>query len=117
MVDGAGRKGAAYTPTTNFRVRRSGTVMRTIGRAALAAGCASVLAAVLAASAHAEGLGDAVALAYETNPTLQGERSQLRAIDEEYPQAEAGLRPTLNVTASYNYESEQVSEPGSPSVN
>jgi outer membrane protein len=91
--------------------------MRTFERAALAAGCASVLAAVLAASAQAEGLGDAVALAYETNPTLQGERAQLRATDEEYPQAEAGLRPTLNVTGSYSYESEQVTEPGSGSAN
>lgn len=76
----------------------------------LAAGCG-------AAAASAETLGDAIALAYQTNPTLQAERAQLRATDEEYVQAEAGLRPTVNGSGSYSYQNQQVSETGTPGFN
>src|SRR5260370_30257572 len=55
-----------------------------------------------------------MALAYQTNPTLQAERAQLRATDEEYPQAEAGLRPTVSGAASYTYQNQRVSETGLP---
>src|SRR5580658_4046930 len=48
----------------------------------------------------AETLSDAIALAYETNPTLQAARANQRATDEEYPQAKAGLRPTVQIGAS-----------------
>ena len=40
-----------------------------------------------------------MALAYQSNPTLQGARAQVRAIDEEYVQARAGYRPTAEVRA------------------
>jgi outer membrane protein len=69
----------------------------------------------LPGAASAETLGDAIALAYQTNPTLQAERAQLRATDEEYVQAEAGLRPTLSGSGSYTYSSQQISETGTPS--
>jgi outer membrane protein len=81
------------------------------------AGCGAVLAAAGASAARAESLADAVTLAYETNPTLQAERAQLRAVDEEYVQAEAGLRPQLSASGSYTYESGQVSETGLPTFN
>jgi outer membrane protein len=55
-------------------------------------------------SVRAETLADAIALAYQSNPTLQQERAQLRALDENYVQARAGWRPTASaqITASYS---------------
>jgi len=84
-------------------------------RRAVAAG--SLAALLLGSAASAETLGDAIALAYQTNPTLQAERAQLRATDEEYVQAEAGLRPSVTGAGSYTYEKEQVGETGTPSFN
>lgn len=84
--------------------------MRTIGRAGFAASCGGALAAALAFGARAESLSDAISLAYETNPTLQQERAQLRATDETYVQAESGLRPTLSVGGAYTYENAKVTE-------
>jgi outer membrane protein len=91
-------------------------------RQAATAGCIAVLAAAagvnvsLGSVAAAETLGDAIALAYQTNPTLQAERAQLRVTDEEYVQAEAGLRPTVGASASYTYEDASVTETGSPNI-
>ncbi len=48
-------------------------------------------------SCRAETLGDAIALAYESNPTLQAQRASLRALDETYVQADAGYRPTATL--------------------
>ena len=50
-----------------------------------------------AGPALAETLGDAIAMAYESNPTVQGQRASLRALDETYEQAEAGYRPTASL--------------------
>jgi len=50
--------------------------------------------------AAAQTLQEALALAYANNPTLQAARAQLRAVDENVPQALAGWRPTVQVTAS-----------------
>ena len=86
-------------------------VVRAIG---LAAGLA---AGALAGAAAAETLGDAIALAYQTNPTLQAERAQLRATDEEYVQAEAGLRPTVSGSGSYTYSNQQIGQTGAPTFN
>lgn len=57
------------------------------------------LATVLAGAAAAETLGDAIALAYQTNPTLQSQRASQRALDETYVQARAGFRPTASAQA------------------
>jgi len=74
--------------------------MRKLRRAAIGAlRCGVVLC--LATPVHAEPtetLGDAIALAYQTNPTLQAARAQQRATDEGYVQARAGFRPTLTGT-------------------
>ncbi len=61
--------------------------------------------------AAAETLSDAIALAYQTNPTLQAQRAQLRATDEEWVQAESGLRPTVSVSGSYQYENQKLTAP------
>jgi outer membrane protein len=61
----------------------------------------------LPASAGAETLADAIALAYQSNPTLQSARAQLRAIDEEYVQARAGYRPTIQAQAQPLLQSAQ----------
>ncbi|MFZ5670600.1 MAG: TolC family outer membrane protein [Pseudomonadota bacterium] len=66
----------------------------------LAAVCSIGLMAGLATPASAEGLADAIALAYETNPTLQGQRASQRALDESIVQARAGYRPTVSLSAS-----------------
>jgi outer membrane protein len=79
---------------------------------AAAAGCIAALA--WAAGASAETLADAVALAYDTNPTLQAERAQLRATDEEDVQARAGLRPTVSGSGAYTYQDQTVGEGGLP---
>src|SRR5580700_10404708 len=68
------------------------------GRIWGATGAAIVVlgSAGLAAEAHADTLADAIALAYQTNPTLQGQRAQLRALDESFVQAHAGYRLQAN---------------------
>lgn len=67
----------------------------------LAAVCsAGLMAGLFAGAARAETLQDAIALAYQTNPTLQAQRATQRALDENYVQAKTGLRPSASITAS-----------------
>lgn len=66
----------------------------------------------LGAPAWAETLKDALALAYQTNPTLLAQRASQRALDESIVQARAGLRPSLDVSASANYS--RSDSPGTP---
>jgi outer membrane protein len=49
---------------------------------------------------HAETLADAVAAAYQSNPTLQQQRASLRSLDETYVQAEAGYYPTVSLNTT-----------------
>lgn len=68
----------------------------------------SVAALVLALAAgpvagRAETLADAIALAFQTNPRLQQQRADQRALDESYVQARAGYRPTVSVQATESY--------------
>jgi outer membrane protein len=73
-------------------------------RGALLAAVSGVgLMLAAAASAHAETLADAIALAYDSNPTLQAQRATQRGLDENWVQARSGYRPTLNATARANY--------------
>ena len=70
---------------------------------------AGLLAAVFSAGlafgspVAAESLADAIALAYQTNPTLQAQRATLRALDESTVQARSGWRPSLSASASGQY--------------
>ncbi len=54
--------------------------------------------AFLATPAWAITLEEALARAYETNPTLQASRAELRATDEQIAQAKSLRRPTIDVT-------------------
>jgi len=58
--------------------------------------------------ASAETLADAIALAYQNNPTLQAQRATQRALDENYVQARSGWRPTLSFTGSWSYSEQAV---------
>ncbi len=66
----------------------------------LAAVCSFGLIAGVASAASAETLADAIALAYQTNPTLQGQRASQRALDESIVQARTGLRPQVDASVS-----------------
>lgn len=71
---------------------------------ALVSAAVLVLAAGMGAPAWAQDtLPDAVGLAYRTNPTVLGQRASQRALDESVPQARAGLRPSIDLSASANY--------------
>ena len=77
--------------------------MRSSPRTALA--LATVLTAFVAAggAARAQTLPEAMAAAYNTNPTLLGARAQTRAVDENVPQALSNWRPTVIVTGAAGY--------------
>ena len=76
------------------------------GRLMAATLCAGALSA-LAVPAGAETLADAIALAYQGNPTLQAQRASQRALDETYVQARAGWRPTLGAQVTANWAETQ----------
>ncbi|HZK98989.1 MAG TPA: TolC family outer membrane protein [Caulobacteraceae bacterium] len=69
-------------------------------RAALAA----LGLALAAMPARDETLADAIALAYQTNPTLQSERAQLRGVDEGYVQARSALGPTASLQIAPSWD-------------
>jgi len=55
---------------------------------------------IAAGPASAETLQDAMASAYQSNPTILSERSKLRATDELVPQALSNWRPTVTVSGA-----------------
>ncbi len=67
-----------------------------------AAGAPLVIGSLIfpAAPANAETLRDALALAYETNPTIRAERARLRATREAGAQAWAGALPQVTASGS-----------------
>lgn len=68
------------------------------------------------APASAETITDAFTAAYQSNPSLQGQRAQQRATDEQVPQALSGYRPNASVQASYGLQkTEGVSNSGGQS--
>lgn len=69
----------------------------------MGAAALGVVLSLAAGAACAESLADAIELAYRTNPALQQQRAQQRATDEEYVQAQAGFRPTINADATTTY--------------
>lgn len=71
-----------------------------------AAGLLVLAVAAMAAwpgPARPETLAQAIARAYQSNPTLQSQRYELRALDDAYVRAHAGLRPSaeLQITGDY----------------
>jgi outer membrane protein len=67
----------------------------------------------MATPAYAETLVEAMAHAYNTNPTLLARRAALRATDESMPQALAGWRPTVSVSADYGRANFETTRSGS----
>lgn len=78
--------------------------------------CAALLSNGTGASAQTAGaaapvqetLADAIALAYQTNPTLQSQRAQLRAVDESYVQSRAQFGPTVQLEANAQYTDDKL---------
>ena len=56
---------------------------------------------LLPGTVKADTLQEALAVAYQTNPSLTGARATLRATDEGVPIALAAGRPTVSATADY----------------
>jgi TolC family type I secretion outer membrane protein len=78
--------------------------------------CVTLSAAMLAVAAGASGaraasLYEALATAYATNPTLEAERAQLRATDENVPQVLSEWRPTVLGTAQGGREWDRQNKP------
>src|SRR3954468_23124298 len=72
-------------------------------RPALALATALLAPAVLflaAPRANAQTLSEAMAQSYASNPALLAARANLRSVDENVPQALAGWRPTVSVSAA-----------------
>lgn len=87
---------------TSVSLRRRGVVC-----VAAAIGFATALAPH--GDARAQSLEQALAQAYGANPTLNSQRAQVRAIDEQVPQALSGYRPVITGTADYGVDrTEQV---------
>ncbi|HTK36492.1 MAG TPA: TolC family outer membrane protein [Caulobacteraceae bacterium] len=80
-----------------------GTQSNRQARPWVAAACVAALAGAVAPAARAETLADALALAYQSNPTLQSQRALQRQLDETYVQARAGFRPTVSASSSTGY--------------
>jgi outer membrane protein len=78
----------------------------------LAVASGAALLAAFAGAARAETLADAIAMAYQTNPTLAAQRAQQRGLDETYVQARSGFRPTASVSASTTYQREDFGAEG-----
>ncbi len=57
----------------------------------------------LASLARAETLNEALAMAYQSSPTLQAARAALRSVDEKVPEALAGYRPDAEFSAGGGY--------------
>jgi len=53
---------------------------------------------IIAGPASAKDIKDALAKAYQNNPTIRAERASLRAVDEEVPQALSNWRPSITAT-------------------
>jgi len=61
------------------------------------------LAALPVAAARSQSLQESLAAAYANNPSLLAARAQARAVDENVPQALAGWRPTVVLSAAGGY--------------
>ena len=76
----------------------------TVSDVNLNSGCrALVIAAALALSwpASSQTLVEAMAIAYESNPTLEAARARLRAADEQAAQSDAATRPSLSLQGDF----------------
>jgi outer membrane protein len=73
---------------------------------------ASAFVLANASGASAETLESALARAYGNNPTLNSQRANVRATDENVAIAKSGYRPTVNATADVGRTYSDVTRPG-----
>ncbi|WP_068082610.1 TolC family outer membrane protein [Polycladidibacter stylochi] len=74
-----------------------------VSKKKIVAALAGVSFSIFAQSASALSLNEALSATYQTNPTLNAARAQLRGIDEKVPQALSGWRPTITAAGSIGY--------------
>lgn len=81
-------------------------------RGALFAAVSSLglMVSLAAGPVMAETLADAIALAYDSNPSLQAQRALQRALDESWVQARTGFRPSVSETVRATYQ--EIRTPG-----
>lgn len=77
--------------------------MSRLRAATVFAATSALLAAGVPSVGRAETLAEAISLAYATNPNLQQQRAQQRALDESYVQARSGWRPTASAQANAGF--------------
>jgi outer membrane protein len=65
---------------------------------------AGVAAMICGSAAGAEELRDALAMTYRTNPTIMGQRAQIRSLDESVAIARSQSRPQISGTAGVNQD-------------
>src|SRR5579864_6046291 len=82
-----------------------------LGASAAALGVGVAIWFGAAPLASGETLADAIALAYQSNPSLQSQRAQLRAVDETFVQARAALGPTVQAQATETYNTSNLNVP------
>src|SRR5260370_26687344 len=92
--------------------------MRGVKVATGAAAAVLLMAHVGLTPALADTIEAALVRAYQNNPQLNAQRSQVRSIDENVPQALSGYRPRVAVTASagYQYTDTNTTAGGSPTA-
>jgi outer membrane protein len=81
------------------RAAKVGQIARRLLRSGICLGFATCTS-FAATSAQSEGLPEALAKAYQTNPQLNAERARQRATDENVPQALSGYRPQIVASLS-----------------
>ncbi|HWK45591.1 MAG TPA: TolC family outer membrane protein [Stellaceae bacterium] len=81
-----------------------------VSRLALVAALGAFGVVTHPSTASAQSLSEALASAYNNNPTLLSERANLRATDENVPQALSGWRPTVQVTGTGGVQRNQVKQ-------
>ena len=90
--------------------------MSTLGRFCLLLAAAGGASGVNPTPSNASTLGDAIAAAYQSNPTLQSQRQALKEVNEAYVQARAALGPRLGISAELAQDQTRIDtlqQPGS----
>lgn len=83
-------------------------------RSGLLTSAVAAVALLWAAPASAESLEEALASAYEGNPSLLAGRAELRGVNEQVPQAQSGWRPTVTVTGQAGHRDTDIDVDGFP---
>lgn len=92
------------------------TTSRTIIRMLAGVAFIALAAGTSVPTADAETLREALAAAYQGNPTLLARRAELRALDEGVPQALSGWRPTVTANAQLSHNHSRSVSTGSGGI-